>query len=466
MNLLQQRANGASIASIKYSIANNLRNQFYGRDAGNLGLIRTFRIARKALAIAIAKAIEANDCNMAMEAINDSSARFSNTYDFFRDKFDADVVHCDHCNSLEYENNTSTVDGDGYYCDYCLDTHYHWLEAEGRHVSSDYLSDYEENGSNDPHHVIGSYHSSKRRLGKVPSAFDTRKNNIYLGLELEIEIGDGDKNERANYLLDHITTYEDGKGNSYLYALCESDGSLNHGFEMVTGWTGLDVHEKQLGFFKERFVGAKSHNTKTCGLHVHISKGNMSVLHGTKIIEFINDEQNRKLVTSLARRDESRWCAFKDKKGNTEWKKYAVKNFKNDKERLLANLNTDRYEAVNFQNPKTIEFRLFRGTLRYQTIMACLEFAYATYFFCKSTSKANLTTGAFLDFICKVDNLQDTKYLREYLEQKGFVRSNGKPLGTFKLLTQADQENLSNHDNIKALSIAEVRTLATARKVA
>ncbi len=31
----------------------------------------------------------------------------------------------------------------------------------------------------------------------------------------------------------------------------EDDGSLNHGFELVTGYTGLDVHEKQLGFFKK-----------------------------------------------------------------------------------------------------------------------------------------------------------------------------------------------------------------------
>lgn len=84
-------------------------------------------------------------------------------------------------------------------------------------------------------------------------------------------------------------------------------------------------------------------------------------------------------------------------------------------------LNADRYEALNFKNEKTVEFRLFKGSLKYETIMACLEFTYATWFFCRDASTKNLTTDQFLKFICANQNRKDTKFLRSFLKSKGFV---------------------------------------------
>jgi hypothetical protein len=83
-------------------------------------------------------------------------------------------------------------------------------------------------------------------------------------------------------------------------------------------------------------------------------------------------------------------------------------------------LNRDRYEALNFKNANTIEFRLFKGSLVYSTIMSCLEFTYATWFFCRDASTKNLTTENFLKFICANENRGDTKFLRAYLKNKGF----------------------------------------------
>jgi hypothetical protein len=87
----------------------------------------------------------------------------------------------------------------------------------------------------------------------------------------------------------------------------------------------------------------------------------------------------------------------------------------------IRNLNSDRYEALNFKNEKTIEFRLFKGTLKYQTIMACLEFSFATWHFCKDASQNELTTAKFLEFISKPENRCDTRFLRTYLKEKGFT---------------------------------------------
>jgi hypothetical protein len=104
----------------------------------------------------------------------------------------------------------------------------------------------------------------------------------------------------------------------------------------------------------------------------------------------------------------------KNKKAGYEWLKDA-KNGNN-----LQHLNADRYEALNFQNARTVEFRMFKGTLRYETMMACLEFTYATWFFCRDTGTNQLTTENFLEFICKAENLSDTKFLRQYLTEKNW----------------------------------------------
>ena len=78
------------------------------------------------------------------------------------------------------------------------------------------------------------------------------------------------------------------------------------------------------------------------------------------------------------------------------------------------------FEAVNFQPERTIEFRLFRGTLRYETIMACLEFTYAAWFFTRDTGQQDLTADHFLKYISQPNNRKDTVNLRSYLKDKGF----------------------------------------------
>ena len=231
---------------------------------------------------------------------------------------------------------------------------------------------------------------------------------------------DFDKDERAGYLLDHIGRYKNS-----IYGLCEEDGSLDEGFELVTSYTGLDVHKEQLQFFKHRFEGMASHNTSTCGLHIHICKSSMSTLHGAKMVFFINDTNNYRLIKAVARRDNS-FAKIKDKKADTTWLKDAVRHQKN-RHYQLKGLNQDRYEALNFNNEKTIEFRLFKGSLKYETIMACLEFTYATWHFCKDASIDQLTTDQFIKFICEPENKADTRFLRIYLKNKGFNMVCGMP---------------------------------------
>jgi hypothetical protein len=144
----------------------------------------------------------------------------------------------------------------------------------------------------------------------------------------------------------------------------------------------------------------------------------MSTLHGAKMILFINDQANHKLIKAIARRDSSDYAKIKNKMEDKYWLKDAIGC--KSKNAQLRSLNADRYEALNFKNTNTVEFRLFKGSLVYSTIMSCLEFTYATWFFCRESSNKNLTTDHFLKFICANENRADTRFLRAYLKAKGF----------------------------------------------
>jgi hypothetical protein len=328
--------------------------------------------------------------------------------------FNSCYFECNDCSELGFEDNAKDVMNDFLVCSHCVQNYY-WNDYEGYYQDEPWDSDDDDEENCSSYENIGSYHSSKRHLGHIPSSFDNRTPRVLLGMELEMECNEEEnKDERAGHLIDNL-----GKHKGYQYALCEEDGSLDDGFEMVTSYTGLDVHKQQLQFFKHSFSGMSSHNTKTCGLHVHICKSNMSTLHGAKMVFFINDANNQSLVKAIARRDSTSYAQIKDKKNDKSWLKNIVRYTK-DKKNQLRGLNSDRYEALNFANERTIEFRLFKGSLKYETIMACLEFTYATWHFCKDASIDQLTIEHFIQHICKPENKTDTRFLRVYLKNKGF----------------------------------------------
>jgi Putative amidoligase enzyme len=422
MNLLYERKRGASIASIRDTIRWNLtRARSTRRDYWNGSRYLEHSQRLDALGKELRDALINADVDAALSALRDYDdvrGDRNDWVDWLEDKLGGHYFQCYDCSEIGHSDDSYNVEDDYRVCSCCVDNYY-YSERRGYYCNdSDEDDDYNDD---DGYNNIGSYHSSRRKLGHIPSMYDNRKPRILLGLELEMEIGrDFDLDDKAEHVLDSIGHYHSTITNTdYQYCLLESDGSLTRGFELVTGYTGLDVHAQQLAFFKNRFVGAKSHNTTTCGLHIHICKADMSMLHAAKMILFINDEKNLNLVKAIARRDASGYAKFQNKQTDKYWLKDALRG--GSKADKLRHLNNDRYEALNFQNDKTIEFRLFKGTLKYSTIMACLEFTYATWLFCRDTSQAQLSTTNFLKYICLENNRRDTVYLRAYLGEKGFA---------------------------------------------
>jgi hypothetical protein len=367
-----------------------------------------------------AQALKDEDCDPVLEALQDSTYRHvrekgsGDWAELLNDKFNTrDICQCNDCNTVDVEDNGSTAYDDYWVCSSCLDDSYVYSDNRDTYITQDdYDEEQEEEEDDEDTRIIGGRHDNKNVLGHIPSAFDNRKPSVLMGMELEVEVGsDYSRSDKAEELYDEIKWVTP----DHQYIFIEDDGSLDHGFEIVTGYTGLDVHADMLKFFKKPWRNVRSHDTRTCGLHVHIDKKDVSLFHACKMVFFINDSNNQKLIRDIARRSNHHYAKIGNKKASYQWLKDARKGHD-----PLNRLNDDRTEALNFQNPNTIEFRLFKGTLRYETIMACLEFTYATWFFCRDTGVGELTTAKFIEFICQPNQRKDTKYLRTYLKEKGY----------------------------------------------
>ncbi len=231
---------------------------------------------------------------------------------------------------------------------------------------------------------------------------------IFYGVELEID-GEGDENETARQLLKIAN--EKAK---HLY--CKSDSSLKCGFELVTHPMTLQYHMKEMNW-KEILqkcidMGYSSYDTDTCGLHIHVGRRELgkNLEQQEKVIEeilfFLESHWNNLL--QFSRRTETqinRWAARYDYKENLSKILEYAKNI--DK----------RYMCLNLQNEESIEFRIFRGSLNYQHVIAAIQLVDTI---CNAAiSMSNemfkiMTWSCFLkgiDFSCK-------KELYDYLKEK------------------------------------------------
>jgi len=228
-------------------------------------------------------------------------------------------------------------------------------------------------------------------------------NRLYEGFELELESPREDAEKVAQTLIDNFDEDED-------VFYCKHDGSLDDGFEIVSHPMTLRAHKTMdysdmLAELKK--AGCKSHDTTTCGLHVHVSRSFFTMSETVKLGLFVYFNKSR--LETFARRTETSYAKFKPV-------------LRSD---LKAAGHSDRrYEAINFENARTIEFRLFKGTLNFETFMATLEFCDAVSRFVKTVSACSIVNknggfDLFKTFVNKDGNRKLYKNLIQYLDARG-----------------------------------------------
>lgn len=254
--------------------------------------------------------------------------------------------------------------------------------------------------------LLGGYHSSRNRGFELIQSPWFAQNRRAFGIELEVQIRNGslDKKLAAIHEAVNYETQQIGE-----YCFFERDGSIGEGFEMVTQPAGLDVHRDRLGRFlnnSQLKMGFRSHEGGACGLHVHVGREFLTQGQIYRVQSFLNDVRNEALIRAIARRYDNNYCRFKP-----QLAKFTIH----------GKHSTERYEALNVTNPDTIEFRIFRGSLRYESVMAALEFVNSLLTFCTpgEVSLTQFTAIGFKQWLMQPERKAENRFLRSYLSLDG-----------------------------------------------
>ena len=225
------------------------------------------------------------------------------------------------------------------------------------------------------------------------------KDRLLYGVELEVE---------------HKTSAETGakyvsKFLDKQYVTFKRDGSLGHtGFEVVTRPDSMEVHKRK---FKELFDDRPgkqltSWSNGRCGMHVHITKSELSQLQLGKMLCFLNEPANTNMIAKIAGRKPGRWCRV--------YKKKVTDIYRPD----------ERYVALNITE-HTAEVRIFRGTLSQAGFFKNLEFVQALVEFCAPANRGIREAVSAREF-CRWLPRKTYPTLHKFLVERGFIVWNHK----------------------------------------
>jgi hypothetical protein len=299
-----------------------------------------------------------------------------------------DVFHCDDCGdyflSRAYDRYT-TASGDTI-CEDCRNDHYSYCSVcdELYHEDDMHWDDDE-----DAWFCNDCWDESRNRYGRKINQYSYKPDPVFIGkfehmrygrpgfgdpltfgFELEVDKGH-DRNNCAGEI-------DEAFGSDVLYM--KEDGSVD--FEIVTHPHTLRAYLDDFDFEKlcriPRSYDYKSHDAGTCGFHIHVGRSQLAsnTSDERRVISHIILLMHRHwpYLVKFSRRNEgqlNRWA----KAPNLNF--YASSGF--TAEELYTFLregymsNYDRYLALNLQNRGTIEFRLWRGSLKPETLKATIQ---------------------------------------------------------------------------------------------
>lgn len=322
------------------------------------------------------------------------------------DCYEHHTTACDRCGAVIWTNDSY---GDEYttLCHHCYENHYTRCSCCDALLHEDdayHLDGYDYCG--ECYHDEVDKNRSIHDYGYKPEPIFYGDSQRYFGVELEID-GAGKDSDNADELL----KIANSDGNSeHIYI--KGDGSLDDGLEIVTHPMSLEYHKQFCWediMKKAIYLGYRSHQTSTCGLHIHVNRSSFGdttdeqELVISHILFFV--EKHWAELLKFSRRSEysmNRWAArYGYEKTGREILDKAKKG------------NNGRYAAVNVMNWATIEFRLFRGTLKHNTLIAALELVDAICDIAMNMTEDEIEKQSWSDFVSTIEDTELVHYLKE-----------------------------------------------------
>lgn len=261
------------------------------------------------------------------------------------------------------------------------------------------------------------------------------REHLTFGVELECEPRNDGGNVRmdAYELSDRIDEIPGGR------TYCKSDGSLSNGVEIVSHPGTLAhhmyvMHWRQIQRTCEK-AGFRSHDAANSGLHVHVGRAQLGNTDAER------DEVTRKVqvlfalyaaeLTRFSRRRRScleQWAPI-DRLGVTPddirhessgsrlaaWAFTHVPAYRSN--------HDDRYTAVNVTNSATVEIRIFRGTLKRDTLIAAIQLVSNVFEYAMAHDWADIPASTWAD----VAAYKPYKELVNYMIARGLLDADATP---------------------------------------
>ncbi|BDF69475.1 hypothetical protein CE91St41_04540 [Oscillospiraceae bacterium] len=309
-------------------------------------------------------------CSICGEELDSSDCHGFDDQELCGSCLEAETVLCHECGGRIWRDD-SAGNSTTPLCQRCYDYHYTECTRCGALIRSEdahYTGDDPEGeeplceGCCTP----AAYHRAINDYYYKPTPLFYGEGGRFFGVELEID-GAGEYGGNADELLGLANRTDE-----LIY--CKHDGSLDDGFEIVTHPMTLAFHRSRMPWpdilEKAASMGYTSHKARTCGLHIHVNRSTFGETEEeqdariARVLYFF--EKHWEELLKFSRRTErqlKRWAArYGYQEQPMEILDHAKKGF-----------GGGRYSSVNLQNRDTVEFRIFRGTLKYNTLIATLQ---------------------------------------------------------------------------------------------
>ena len=232
---------------------------------------------------------------------------------------------------------------------------------------------------------------------------EDKDTTLLLGAEIEVAGNDKepDRDEVVKKCIQIINDSEDDTEN-LIYSTSDSTVQI----ELDTMPCSLEFHKNKMNY-KEMFkyldsIGYKGHDCDKAGLHIHACRSylgkselvqQLTISKILYIIEKFNDE-----ICVIARRNND-YCKFVGKEEVNQSLDKLYGKYKDNGKKV----------ALNLKHKDTIEFRMFRSTLKYETFILTLEFVKDIIDFAKSVNIEQIELIKWTDLM---DTFSDE--LKEY----------------------------------------------------
>lgn len=302
---------------------------------------------------------------------------------------------------------TSTTDYDDYRTRSTFDTEILNAFSTGRSYNSTNRS----NSNNSNHqNCIHSFNYIPPEY--IKHYMDDEDSSSTLLLGVEIEVGGNntvtsmqDKSEHVKKCI-QIMNGSESTDENLIYSTHDSTVQI----ELDTMPCSLEYHKQKMNY-KELFkyldkTGYKGHDCETAGLHIHANRDylgssklvqQLTISKILYILEKFNDE-----ICVIARRN----CSYSTFVGKKQNEDSAVELYGKYKD-------AGKHVALNLKHPDTIEFRMFKSTLKYETFILTLEFVKSIIDFAKSINIEEIETITW-------ENLMDhsSTVVKDYYKQR------------------------------------------------